>query len=99
MKTQDKSRKWMWWFLAAVVALQLYFVWELLAAFALFAIGFAAIALVISSVYMLQKGWEVAIARLADSGHPAVSMARRSVVAIEDLARRSLRRPGSQTAQ
>src|SRR6266852_3276599 len=34
MKTKDKSRKWMWWFLGIVVALQLYFVRELLAAFA-----------------------------------------------------------------
>ena len=39
-KTDDKSRKWMWWFLAAVVAAQLYFVQELLAAFALFAAVF-----------------------------------------------------------
>ena len=42
-KTSDKSRKWMWWFLAVGVALQMYFVRELLAAFALFAAGFAVI--------------------------------------------------------
>ncbi len=36
MKTKDKSRKWMWTFLAALVLLQMYFVWELLAVFALF---------------------------------------------------------------
>jgi len=35
MKTKDKSRKWMWMFLAALVSLQMYFVWELLAVFAL----------------------------------------------------------------
>lgn len=99
MKTQDKSRKWMWWLLAVVVALQLYFVWELLAAFALFAIGFAAIAFLIFSLYVLQKGWEVAVARAADSGHPVVDMARRGVATVEDLARRSLRRPGSEPAQ
>src|SRR5437879_10740931 len=44
MKTKDESRKWMWMFLAALVSLQMYFVWELLAVFALFAVGFAAIA-------------------------------------------------------
>jgi hypothetical protein len=99
MKNKDNSRKWMWWFLGVVVAAQLYFVWELLAAFALFAIGFAAIAFVIVSLYMLQKGWEVAVSRVADSNHPVVDMARRSVSAVEDLARRPLRRPGSEPAQ
>src|SRR6476661_3774161 len=47
MKIKDSNRKWMWWFLGVVLALQLYFVRELLAAFALFALGFAAIAFVV----------------------------------------------------
>ena len=99
MKNKDKSRKWMWWFLGIVVALQLYFVRELLAAFALFALGFAVIAFVIASVYMLQKVWEAGVQRLADSEHPVVNMARRGVNAVEDLARRPLRRPGSAAAR
>jgi len=99
MKNKDKSRKWMWWFLAAVVALQLYFVRELLAAFALFAIGFAAIALVVIGVYMLQKTWALAVQRVADSKHPVMVMTRGGMDAVEDLARRSLRRPGSVTAR
>src|SRR5215471_9234247 len=44
MKNKDKSRKWMWWLLGSITALQAYFVRELLAAFALFALGFLAIA-------------------------------------------------------
>ena len=99
MKNKDNGRKWMWWFLGVVVALQLYFVWELLAAFALFALGFAAVAFVIASLYMLQKGWEVAVARVADSTHPVVNMARRSVSAVEELGRRPLHGPGSEPAQ
>jgi hypothetical protein len=95
MKTKDNGRKWMWWFLGILAALQLYFVRELLAAFALFAMGFAAIAFVVVSVYMLQKSWEVAVERVADSNHPLVNFARRGVSAAEDLARRPLRRPGS----
>jgi hypothetical protein len=95
MKTKDSGRKWMWWFLGVLAALQLYFVRELLAAFALFALGFAAVAFVIISLYMLQKGWEVAVGRVADSNHPVVNLARRSVSAVEDMARRPLRRPGS----
>jgi len=98
IKTKDNGRKWMWWFLAVVVALQMYFVKELLAAFAMFAMGFAAIAFVVVSFYMLHKGWEVAVERVAESGHPVVNIARRGAAAVEDLARRPLRRPGSETA-
>jgi hypothetical protein len=97
MKTKDNGRKWMWRFLAVLVALQLYFVRELLAAFALFALAFAAIAFVIVSLYMLQKSWEVAVTRVADSDHPVMNLARRGVSAVEDMARRPLRRPGSAT--
>jgi uncharacterized membrane protein YhaH (DUF805 family) len=99
MKSQDKRRKWMWWFLGVVAGLQLYFVRELLAAFALFAVAFAAIAFVIASLYMLQRGWAVAVGRLADSKHPVMVAARQSMDTIEDLARRPLRRPGSEPAR
>ena len=99
MKKTDKSRKWMWWFLGVLAALQLYFVRELLAAFALFAVGFAALASMVISVYMLQKSWEVAVQRVADSNHVLVNLARRGVSAIEDMARRPLRRPGSATVR
>lgn len=83
----------MWWFLAVGVALQLYFVRELLAAFALFAAGFALIALAIAGVYMLQKAWELGVARVVQSQSPAVSMARRVVAAMEEMGRRPFRRP------
>lgn len=71
MKSKDKSRKWVWWFLGAVVASRFYFVQELIAAFALFAIGFAAMAFLILSLYLLQKGWEMAVARIVESEHLA----------------------------
>jgi hypothetical protein len=99
MKNKDNGRKWMWRFLGVLVALQLYFVRELLAAFALFALAFAAVACAVISLYMLQKGWEVAVTRLAESNHPVVNLARRSVFVVEDLVRRPLRRPGSATAR
>ena len=99
MKIKDRNRKWMWSFLAVVLALQLYFVRELLAAFALFALGFAGIALLVMSLYMAQKVWEAGVQRVADSQHPVVDIARRGVNAVEDLARRPLRRPGSAAAR
>jgi len=99
MKTQDKSRKWMWMFLAALVSLQMYFVWELLAVFALFAVAFAAIGFVVGSLYMLHRGWALAVDRIADSQHPVMVAARHGMYAIEDAARRPFRRPGSAPAR
>jgi hypothetical protein len=99
MKTKDKSRKWMWMFLAALVSLQMYFVWELLAVLALFAVGFAAIAFVIGSLYMLHRGWALAVDRIADSRHPIMVATRQAVFTIEDVARRPFRRPGSAPAR
>jgi hypothetical protein len=99
MKTKDKSRKWMWGFLAAVVALQAYFVWEILAAFALFLVGFAAIASVIGSLYMMHRIWVVAVEKVADSQHPVMVATRQGIYAVEDAARRPFRRPGSAPAR
>jgi amino acid permease len=95
---KDFSRKWMWLFLACIAASQLYFVRELLAAFALFILVFAVIASLIAAVYMAQKSWEAGVARLMASRHPVVLAMRRAVSTVEDWGRRPLRRPGSQPA-
>jgi hypothetical protein len=114
MKTSDKSRKWMWWILVIGMAMQLYFVRELLAAFALFALGFGSVAFVIGALYMLHQGWAVAVERVAESQHPAVAYTKRAVNSMEDfavrgtlatvagaeeLAKRAVRRSGSATAR
>ncbi len=99
MKAKDKSRKWMWMFLAALVSLQVYFVWELLAVFALFTAVFAALAFVAGSLYMLHRGWALAVDRVADSQHPIMVATRQGIYAVEDAARRPFRRPGSATAR
>lgn len=99
MSKKDTGRKWMWWFLAAVAALQLYFVQELIALFALFAIGFVILVVAVSGLYLMQKAWETGLARVADSSHPAVNTARRGLAFVEDFAKRPLRRPRSEPAQ
>ena len=99
MKNKDKSRKWMWWFLGVVAALQVYFVRELLAAFALFAMGFAAVALAMGSLYMLHRGWALAVERVADSQHPVMVATWQGLDTIEDMVRRPFRRPGSAAAR
>src|SRR3974377_313840 len=95
---KDNRRKWMWLFLGDLGALQFYAVRELLAAFALFMLGFGAIAVFVLSIYFLHKTWEAAVARGPISQNRLVLAARRSVAALEDLARRPVRRPNSETA-
>jgi hypothetical protein len=94
MKTQDQGRKWMWGLLGAIALFQMYFVRELLAAFALFAVVFAVIAMFAVGIYVAQKSWELAVARVAESNHPAVHMARRSVNTVEGFARRGVSAAG-----
>jgi len=98
MKSKDKSRKWMWWFLGSVIALQLYFVRELVAAFVLFALVFVVIGGFVAGLYAMQKAWKAAVVHVADSSHPAVNALRRGAEAVEDIVRRPLRRPGSAAA-
>jgi hypothetical protein len=98
MIKKDHRRKWMWLFLFVLAALQLYAVRELLAAFALFVLGFGAIGLCIFSLYLLQKTWEAGVAFVFQSRHPVMLAVRRSVSAVEDWARRPLRRPDSEPA-
>jgi len=54
---------------------QLYFVRELLAAFALFVVGFAALALLVVTFYTLQNCCKLAVARLAEFRQPVLNMA------------------------
>ena len=83
-KRDDKDRKWMWWLLGCIAALQVYFVQELLAAFALFAMAFLAIAGATVSVYMLHRAWAVTVDRVADSRHPAVLALRQRISTVSN---------------
>jgi len=70
----DAYRAWLWWLLALVAVSQFYFVRELVAAFALFAVVFAAIAFVVASLYMLMEVSGLAFSRLAALRQPAISI-------------------------
>jgi hypothetical protein len=65
----------LWGFLAVLVISQFYVVRELLAAFVLFALGFAALAFVAASLYMLAHGGELIAARFAGVRQPAMNVA------------------------
>jgi hypothetical protein len=94
MQTKDRLRKWMWISLAAAASLQLYFVRELLAAFALFILVFGLIAGIIVTLYMVQKTWEAGLGVVLASQNRWVLAMRRGVMFAEEWARRPIRRTG-----
>ena len=98
MVTKDNRRKWMWLFLVVLAAFQLYAVRELVAAFAIFVLGFGAIAVCVLSLYFLHKTWEAGVARVAASQNRLILAARRGVATVEDWALRPIRRPDSEPA-
>ena len=99
MSKKDSLRKWMWLFLGVLAAAQVYAVRELVAVFTLFLLGFAAIAVAVGSLYFLHKSWEAGVSWAAQSQHPIFLAARRSLNAMEDWARRPVRRPDSEPAR
>ena len=74
-KLKDNHRKWLWGLLALLVMSQLYVVRELVAVLAFFTLGFATIALVVASLYMLHCCWELAVVRLGDIRRSVVNVA------------------------
>jgi hypothetical protein len=90
--SEPKARKWLWIALGTFVALQIYFVQELIVALMLFTGLFVVFALVAVFLYMLDGAgrWGLSLA-----GHQA----RRALTAAEEISKKQLRRPRSETAQ
>ncbi|MBZ5642405.1 MAG: hypothetical protein LAO19_06575 [Acidobacteriia bacterium] len=90
--SEKKARKWMWVGLAAFVALQIYFVQEMLAALILFTGVFVIFALVALVLYLVDRAGQWGLGW-------AGNQARRGMALAEDLSKKQLRRPRSETAQ
>jgi cytosine/uracil/thiamine/allantoin permease len=89
---EKKARKWMWLGLAAFVALQIYFVQEMLAALFLFTGVFVLFAIVALVLYVIDRAGQRG---LGWAGHQA----RRGLTLAEDISKKQIRRPRSETAQ
>jgi len=89
---EGKARKWMWAGLGALVAIQLYFVQELLAAFAIFTGIFVVCAIIALVLYLIDRAgrWSVDMAE---------NQAKRAVAVVEEISKKQLRRPRSEPAQ
>jgi hypothetical protein len=88
---EKKARKWMWVGLAAFVALQIYFVQEMLAALILFTGVFVLFAIVALVLYVIDRAGQWG---LGWAGHQA----RRGLTVAEDISKKQIRRPRSETA-
>lgn len=90
--SEQKARKWLWIVLGAFVALQIYFVQEMLVALLLFTGIFVVCAMVALVLYLLDRGsrWGLGVAG---------QQAKRAMVAAEEISKKQLRRPRSEPAQ
>lgn len=90
--SDKKARKWMWIGLAAFVALQIYYVQELLAALILFTGVFVLFGLIVLALYFVDRAGQWG---LGWAGHQA----RRGITVAEEFSKKQHRRPRSETAQ
>ncbi len=89
----------MWWFLAALVAVQLYFVRELLAALFLFTLGFAVLAGAGLIFYLVQRAGMLSMTWAEPRARTFAGAARRGWVILGELSRKPFRRPRSEPVQ
>jgi len=90
--SERKARKSLWIALGALVALQLYFVQEMVAALMLFTGIFIVCAIIALVLYLVDRAsrWGLSLAG---------SQAKRAIVAAEEISKKQLRRPRSEPAQ
>lgn len=93
---KKKVRKWLWVGLAAFVALQIYFVQEMLAALILFTGVFAVFAIAALVLYLVDRAGRWGLGWAGHQARPVAQLARRGWVAAEDFSKKQLHRPHSQ---
>jgi hypothetical protein len=90
--SERRARKWLWIGLVAFVALQIYFVQEMVVALMLFTGVFVICALIALVLYLVDRAsrWGFGVAE---------QQAKRALVAAEEISKKQLRRPRSEPAQ
>jgi hypothetical protein len=94
-----KARKWLWISLAALAALQVYFVQELMAALFLFSVGFVIIAVAALVIYSFDRASRRTMEWAEPQTLRAARIARRALARVEEIRRKQLHRQRSETAQ
>lgn len=90
--SEKKTRKWLWIAVGAFVALQIYFVQEMLAALMLFTGVFIVFAIGALLLYLIDRAGQWGLGW-------AGNQARRGMTAAEEISKKHLRRPRSEPAQ
>jgi hypothetical protein len=90
--SERRARKWLWIAVGVFVALQIYFVQEMLAALMLFTGIFIVCAVLALGLYLVDRAsrWGLGVAG---------QQAKRAMVAAEEISKKQLRRPRSEPAQ
>lgn len=95
--SENKARKWMWLGLVAFVALQIYFVQEMLVALMLFTGVFVIFAIAALVLYLVDRAGQWGLGWAGEHARPAAQLARRGWAAAEDFSKKPFRRPRSET--
>ena len=87
-----QARKWFWVGIIAIVALQIYFVQEMIAALILFTGAFVVFAIAAGLFYLVDRASQRGLTWMG-------RQARQGMAAAEEVSKKHLRRPRSETAQ
>jgi len=96
---EKKARKWLWFGLAALAAIQLYFVQEMMAALVLFSVLFAVVAAGVLLVYLFDRASQRTLAWAEPQMMRGVRSARWAWAWVEEVSRKQLHRLRSETAR
>jgi len=96
MFSEKKARRWMWIGLLSFVALQVYFVQEMLAALILFAGIFAILATMALALYLIDRAGQWSLDWAGQHARPALQLARRGWVLMGELSKKPFRHPRSE---
>ena len=93
-----KARKWPWIGLAAFAAVQIYFVQELVAAMIIFSAVFAVGAIAALVIYVVDRAGQKTVEWAEPQTVRAAQAARKAIIRAEELSKKQLHRPRSETA-
>jgi cytosine/uracil/thiamine/allantoin permease len=96
MISEKKARQWMWIGLLSFVALQVYFVQEMLAALILFAGIFAILATIALTLYLMDRAGQLSLDWAGQHARPALQLARRGWTLMGELSKKPFRHPRSE---
>ena len=91
--------KWVWWTVAAAIALNIYFFQELVAAELLFGIVFGGFLLVVMAIYVISEAGDRGLGWVEANRKTFAVAARRQWGRVEAVSRKTFRRPHSESAR